>query len=112
MQKIANIMDRAFVIPGTGIRFGIDPILGLIPGIGDTLSVVASGYIYSHAKQAGVPRAQRLRMLWNILIDWFVGLIPVIGDLFDVSFKANSRNIAIIRSYAEIELKNNTDNSA
>lgn len=112
MQKIANIMDRAFVIPGTGIRFGIDPILGLIPGIGDTLSVVASGYIYSHAKQAGVPWRQRLAMLWNIFMDWLIGLVPVIGDLFDVSFKANSRNIAIIRSYAESELNNHTDDTA
>lgn len=108
LQKLANIMDSAFVIPGTDIRFGIDPILGLIPGIGDTLSVLASGYIYSCAKQAGVPWRQRMRMLGNICLDWLVGLVPLIGDLFDVSFKANSRNIAIIRSYADSDLKGNT----
>lgn len=94
-------MDNAFVIPGTNIRFGLDPVLGLVPGIGDTLSMAVSGYIYSFARSAGVPGNQRMRMLWNIFIDWLIGLVPVLGDLFDVRFKANTRNIRIILDHAE-----------
>lgn len=101
LQKLAGFMDSAFVIPGTDIRFGMDPIIGLIPGIGDTLSVAVSGYIYSFARDLGVPGRLRMRMLWNIFIDWLVGLVPVVGDLFDVRFKANNRNVRIIMAHAE-----------
>jgi len=104
LQQLSDIMDRAFVIPGTNIRFGVDSILGLIPVIGDTLSVAVSGYIYSFAKKAGVPWYHRMRMIWNIFIDWFIGLIPFLGDLFDVGFKANSKNVRIILAHVEKEL--------
>lgn len=101
-------MDKAFVIPGTDFRFGFDSIVGLIPVIGDTLTVTVSGYIYSFAKPSGVPRHKRMRMLWNIFIDWLIGLVPFIGDIFDVSFKANSKNVEIImnhvRSQRDIEI--------
>ncbi|TCO78477.1 DUF4112 domain-containing protein [Chromatocurvus halotolerans] len=100
LQKLSDLMDRAFVIPGTNIRYGLDPILGLIPGVGDTLTLAVSLYIYSSAKRAGVPWRKRVQMLWNVFVDWLIGLIPVLGDLFDVSFKANSRNMRIIMDYA------------
>ena len=103
LQRLSNLMDAAFTVPGTGIRFGIDPILGLIPGIGDTLSACLSIYIYSHARKACVPRRARLRMLWNIFLDWFVGLFPFLGDLFDIGFRVNTRNVAIISDYTERE---------
>lgn len=101
LQQLSHLMDKAFIIPGTDIRFGVDSIVGLIPVIGDTLAVAASGYIYSFAKRAGVPWHKRMRMVWNIFIDWFIGLIPVLGDIFDVGFKANSRNIDIIMAHVE-----------
>lgn len=108
LEKLADLMDRAFVIPGTDIRFGIDPIVGLIPVVGDTLSVAVSGYIYSFSKQAGVPGHKRLLMLWNIFMDWFIGLIPIFGDIFDVSFKANRKNVDIISKYLEKKLNADT----
>lgn len=100
LQKLTDLMDTAFVIPGTNIRYGLDPILGLIPGVGDTLTLAISLYIYSSARRAGVPWRKRMQMLWNVFVDWLIGLIPVLGDLFDVSFKANSRNMRIIKDYA------------
>ncbi len=99
LNKLSSIMDRAFTIPGTNIHIGVDSILGLIPGIGDTLSAAVSGYIYTFAKKVGVPWYKRLRMIWNIFIDWFIGLIPLIGDIFDIGFKANTRNVAIINDH-------------
>ncbi|WP_376692446.1 DUF4112 domain-containing protein [Wenzhouxiangella sp. EGI_FJ10409] len=104
LQQLSNLMDRAFVIPGTGIRFGLDSVVGLIPVIGDTATVAVSGYIYSFAKKAGVPRRKRLRMAWNIFIDWLIGLVPVLGDAFDVAFKANSKNVQIIMAHVENQL--------
>ncbi len=100
LQKLTDLMDTAFVIPGTTLRYGLDPVLGLIPGVGDTLTMAVSLYIHSCARRAGVPRRRRMQMLWNIFIDWLVGLVPVLGDLFDLGFKANSRNIRIIMAYA------------
>lgn len=100
LQKLTDLMDTAFVIPGTKIRYGFDPILGLIPVVGDTLTTAVAVYIYSFAKRSGVPWRKRMHMLWNIFIDWLVGLVPVFGDFFDVRFKANSRNMRIIMAYA------------
>lgn len=104
LQKLSNLMDKAFIIPGTHIRFGIDSIIGLVPVIGDTLSVGVSGYIYSFAKRAGVPWHKRMLMVWNIFIDWLIGLIPLFGDIFDVGFKANSKNVDIIRTHVERQM--------
>lgn len=101
LQQLSLLMDKAFAIPGTNIRFGVDSIVGLVPVIGDTLAVAVSGYIYSFAKQAGVPGRKRMRMVWNILIDWLVGLVPLLGDIFDVGFKANVRNVNIITRHVE-----------
>lgn len=101
LRKLSDLMDKAFVIPGTNIRFGIDSIVGLIPVVGDTLTTAVSVYIYSFAKTAGVPRHKRMQMVWNVFADWLIGLIPVLGDVFDVSFKANSRNMRIIMTYVE-----------
>lgn len=104
LQQLSNIMDTAFVIPGTNIRFGFDSIIGLIPVIGDSLGAAVSGYIYSFAKKAGVPRHKRMQMVWNIFVDWLVGLVPFLGDIFDVAFKANSKNVRIIATHVENQL--------
>ncbi|MEX2494489.1 MAG: DUF4112 domain-containing protein [Woeseia sp.] len=105
LQQLSVLMDKAFTIPGTDIHFGVDSIVGLIPVIGDTLSVAVSGYIYTFAKRAGVPWHKRMRMMWNIFIDWLIGLIPFLGDIFDVGFKANSKNVDIIRAHVERQLR-------
>jgi len=99
IDQLSHLMDRAFTIPGTNIQIGVDSILGLIPGIGDTLSVGVSGYIYTFAKKAGVPWYKRTHMIWNIFIDWLIGIIPLFGDIFDVAFKANTKNVAIIKAH-------------
>lgn len=101
LQKLSNLMDKAFTIPGTRIRFGLDSLVGLVPVVGDTLAAGVAWYIYSFAKPAGVPWHKRMRMVWNIFIDWLVGMIPLFGDIFDVGFKANSKNVTIITTYAE-----------
>lgn len=101
LRQLAHLMDHAFAIPGTNIRFGVDAILGLVPVIGDTIGLAISGYIFSFAKRSGVPWYKRLRMAGNIFLDWLIGLIPFVGDLFDVGWKANKRNIEIIASHYE-----------
>jgi len=103
LKNLAHIMDRAFTIPGTNIRMGVDSILGLLPVIGDTLSVAVSGYIFTFAKRAGVPWYKRAHMIWNIFVDWLIGIIPFIGDIFDIGFKANSKNVDIIVAHHEAQ---------
>ena len=90
-------MDSAFEIPGLKWRFGLDAILGLIPGLGDTLTSLVSVYVLTAAAKHGVPKITLARMGLNLCIDYMVGAIPVVGDLFDVWFKANNRNMALLR---------------
>src|SRR6185369_7524402 len=84
LELLARLMDNAFEIPGTNVRFGLDAIIGLIPGLGDTLTSFVSLYILKAASRAGVPRVTLLRMATNLGIDYIVGIVPVAGDLFDV----------------------------
>lgn len=107
LQNLSRLMDKAFMIPGTSIYVGLDSIIGLVPVIGDSISVAVSGYIYTFAKRAGVPWHKRLKMIWNIFIDWLIGIIPFIGDLFDIGFKANTKNVDII--VAHYNATNNKD---
>lgn len=99
LEQLADLMDSRFAIPGTGIRIGLDPILGLIPGIGDTLSLGISAYIIIQSRKNGIHPLLETRMWWNVFTDWIVGLVPVAGDLFDVAFKANRKNIALLREH-------------
>ena len=99
LEQLADLMDNQFVIPGTDIRVGLDAILGLVPGIGDTASMAVSGYIIHKAHQAGVHPFILSRMGWNVFVDWLIGLVPLVGDIFDVGFKANRRNIHLIRDH-------------
>lgn len=108
LRQLSDLMDRAFPIPGTDVRFGFDSIVGLIPVVGDTLTVAVSVYIYGFAKQAGVPLHKRMRMVWNIFIDWLIGLIPLVGDVFDVAFKANRKNVDIITRHVEGQINADT----
>lgn len=111
LEKLSHFMDKAFTVPGTSIQVGADSIIGLIPVIGDTLTISVSGYIYSFAKKAGVPWHKRMRMLWNIFVDWLIGLIPLAGDIFDVGFKANSKNVHIIKTHVINQQKEGSFNA-
>lgn len=99
LHNIADLMDSRFTIPGTTIRFGLDPVLGLFPGIGDTLSFFVSAWLVKEAEALGVTPAIKYRMIGNILLDLVVGSIPVLGDILDVGFKANQRNLALVREH-------------
>jgi hypothetical protein len=99
LEQLADLMDSRFIIPGTDIRVGLDAILGLIPGIGDTASLAVSGYIVHKARKAGVHPWLLSRMTWNIFIDWLVGLVPLAGDIFDVGLKANKKNVELLRAH-------------
>ena len=96
IRTLSDLLDSKFAIPGTNFRFGIDPIIGLIPGVGDAVTVAFSAYILSQAQRLGLPRHVMARMVFNVLIDALLGSIPLVGDVFDVLFKANRRNLKLL----------------
>ena len=100
LREWAALLDTAFRVPGTGVRFGWDPILGLIPGIGDLVGPLYSAVVLVTAIQLGIPRIVQLRMLLTVMVDVAVGVIPVVGDLFDVVWKANKWNLALLERHA------------
>jgi len=100
LRRWARIFDSAFRIPGTQITFGLDPILGLIPGLGDVASPVFSLFFVWHGLRLGVPKVVLARMVLNVLIDSGVGAIPIVGDLFDFGWKANAWNLALLERHA------------
>jgi hypothetical protein len=95
LRALAWLLDNSIPLPG-GFRIGLDPILGLIPGLGDALGAVLALYIIYEARQLGASRTLLLRMLGNMAIDAVLGSVPIIGDLFDAGFKANMRNLALL----------------
>ncbi len=99
LEVLAHWMDAAFRIPGIGIRFGLDAILGLIPGIGDFASSVASLYILNAAHRYNVPRVTVMRMALNIMLDTTIGVLPLVGDVFDAYWKSNQRNVRLLQSH-------------
>ena len=99
IQSLTKIMDSQFRIPGTEIRFGIDPLLGLLPGGGDFASFLISGYMVSILAKNGASGFVLARMVLNIIIDAVVGSIPILGDLFDFAFKANQRNMKLMEEH-------------
>lgn len=100
LRQWARIFDSQFRIPGTEIRFGIDPLLGLVPGIGDLASPILSMFMIWHGVKLRVPKIVIARMMLNALIDAGVGAIPVVGDLFDFGWKATAWNLALLERHA------------
>ena len=100
LRKVARLLDSAFVVPGTSYRIGLDPILGLIPGIGDIVSPLFTIGLLWQAHDLGLPRIVQLRMLFNVAIDALVGVIPFAGDLFDFVWKSNDKNLALLELHA------------
>lgn len=99
LEMLARWMDSVFEIPGTGIRFGVDALLGLIPGLGDLAATLVSLYIVGAARRYGLPRVTLVRMASNIAIDFALGSLPLLGDAFDVFWKSNERNVALLRRH-------------
>ncbi|MDH3769394.1 MAG: DUF4112 domain-containing protein [Nitrospirota bacterium] len=100
-QALAQILDSSLTIPGTSIRIGLDPLLGLIPGIGDLISNAIGSSLLFLATKAGVPRIVILRMSLNIVINMVLGAIPVIGDLFSIWFKSNLQNAQLLHRHCQ-----------
>ncbi len=98
---LATFMDTAFFLPGTNIRFGADAIIGLVPGIGDLMTTAISSYIVYEAHRIGAPKHVIARMVGNVALDGVVGAVPFLGDIFDVAFRANRRNMELLRKYLE-----------
>jgi hypothetical protein len=101
LRAMSRLLDSAFVIPGTRYRFGLDALIGLVPGLGDAVSAVFSGYVILQASRLGAPRSVVTRMIANVALDTLVGWIPVLGDLFDVAWKSNLRNMALLESHLQ-----------
>lgn len=101
LRKWSVLLDSAFRVPGTNLTFGLDPILGLIPGLGDLTTPFFAALLLLHAVRLRIPRVVQLRMLINAAIDLAIGVIPFLGDVFDFGWKANVRNLALLERYAQ-----------
>lgn len=99
LDQLAQLLDNRFRIPGTNIRFGLDAIIGLVPFAGDLVTLGLSGYLFLLMARRGAGPLILLRMLGNIAVDALVGAVPLIGDLFDIGYKANLRNINLLKGY-------------
>ena len=97
---VARLMDDQFTIPGTNLRFGLDPLLGLLPGWGDSASALVSSLLILQSARAGVPKVVLARMVLNILINAAVGALPGLGDAFSFWFKSNARNQLLYQRHA------------
>ncbi len=99
LRRLARLWDSGFRIPGTRIEFGLDPLVGLVPGVGDAAGALVASYVVLEAVRFDVPGSTLLRMLANVAIDATLGTVPVIGDAFDVVWKANLKNVALIEHH-------------
>lgn len=99
VRALARLLDAAIAIPGTKVRVGLDSLIGLVPGLGDFATAAISLYIVHEANQLGLPRHVLSRMLLNVAVDMGVGAVPVLGDLFDVGWKANLKNVELMERH-------------
>jgi len=99
IRRIARLMDSAVALPGTRLRFGLDPLLGLVPGAGDVVSALISVYMIHQARRLGVGKQVLGAMVANAAADALLGAVPVLGDLFDFAFKANTRNLMLLEKH-------------
>ncbi len=99
LDMLATAFDTAFLLPGTNIRFGVESLLRLVPGIGDAAASALSCYLLYEAYRLGVPRTLLARMIANVVLEGTAGAVPFVGDAFDVFFRANRRNVALLRAH-------------
>lgn len=103
LRWLADLFDDRFRLPGTGRRFGLDGLLGLIPGVGDAATGAVSLYLAAEAWRFGMPLTTILRMCANVAVDVALGAVPLIGDLFDFAWKANQKNVRLVLDHMEKE---------
>ena len=101
LDALAKLLDVAFIVPGTNIRYGIDGLIGLIPVVGDIITTAISLWLVREARALGAPWHVTSRMLANVALDGLVGMVPLAGDAFDVLFRANVRNVRLLRRWME-----------
>jgi hypothetical protein len=101
LRAYSHLLDTAIRIPGTRFRFGLDPLLGLLPAGGDIAGAFLSAYVVFMAAKMGVPRESLIQMVYNILVETLIGTVPVVGDLFDAAWKANTRNMALLEAHLD-----------
>jgi hypothetical protein len=101
LEAIAKLLDIAFILPGTNIRYGIDGLIGLIPVVGDIITTAISLWLVREARALGAPWHVTARMLGNVALDGVVGMVPFAGDAFDVMFRANMRNVRMLRRWLD-----------
>jgi hypothetical protein len=101
LDALAKLLDVAFIVPGTNVRYGIDGLIGLIPVIGDIITTAISLWLVREARALGAPWHLTMRMLGNVALDGAVGIVPLIGDAFDVMFRANVRNVKMLQRWLE-----------
>jgi Domain of unknown function (DUF4112) len=99
IDVLARLFDTAFILPGTNVRFGIEAVMRLVPGAGDAAASALSCYLLYEAHRLGVPKQVFARLVTNVAIEGIAGAIPLVGDLFDVGFRANRRNVKILKEY-------------
>lgn len=102
LEQLSRWMDGLFRVPGTGWRFGLDAIVGLVPGVGDTLTTIVSFYILAAGVRYRVPKVTLARMGANLAVDYLVGSIPLVGDLFDAAWKSNQMNVELLKRRATV----------
>ncbi len=101
LEALAKLLDVAFIVPGTKIRYGIDGLIGLIPVVGDIITTAISLWLVREARALGAPWHVTARMLGNVALDGVVGIVPLAGDAFDVMFRANVRNVRLLRRWMD-----------
>jgi hypothetical protein len=101
LDALAKLLDVAFILPGTNIRYGIDGLIGLVPVVGDIITTAISLWLVREARALGAPWHLTARMLGNVALDGVVGLVPLAGDAFDVMFRANVRNVRLLRRWMD-----------
>ncbi|MGA0531832.1 DUF4112 domain-containing protein [Hansschlegelia sp. KR7-227] len=99
LDRLADMLDTRWRIPGTGWRFGVDAVAGLVPGVGDVATGLISAYMVKRAYDLGAPKHILVRMVGNVALDTVVGSVPVLGSVFDFAFKANRRNMKLLRRH-------------
>jgi hypothetical protein len=101
LDALSKLLDIAFVVPGTNIRYGIDGLIGLVPVFGDIITTAISLWVVREARALGAPWYLTTRMLGNVALDGVVGLVPLAGDAFDVMFRANVRNVRMLQRWLD-----------
>ena len=103
LDNLAFVMENLVPVPGTTIRIGVDPFLGFLPVVGDIVAIVPASYIINEARRMGVSRRLLIRMSLNVTVDAVIGMVPFVGDIFDIGWNANTRNVALLRRHLEIK---------